>query len=55
MFLVILPIQMKKHTGLSDNMHRLIYKGVIECGPRYCPSIEDKVVRFMIKIGIRFY
>jgi tRNA uridine 5-carboxymethylaminomethyl modification enzyme len=36
------------HALIRDNLHRApIYSGQIECqGPRYCPSIEDKVVRF---------
>ncbi len=36
------------HKIIRDNLDRSpIYSGVIEgTGPRYCPSIEDKVVRF---------
>lgn len=36
------------HTIIRDNLHRApMYSGQIEStGPRYCPSIEDKVVRF---------
>ena len=38
----------KTHQIIRDNLHRSpMYSGVIEgTGPRYCPSIEDKVVRF---------
>jgi tRNA uridine 5-carboxymethylaminomethyl modification enzyme len=36
------------HRIIRDNLHRSpLYGGLIEgTGPRYCPSIEDKVVRF---------
>ena len=37
------------HELIRANLHRApMYSGRIEaeCGPRYCPSIEDKVVRF---------
>jgi tRNA uridine 5-carboxymethylaminomethyl modification enzyme len=37
------------HELIRANLHRApMYSGQIdaECGPRYCPSIEDKVVRF---------
>ena len=38
----------KSHKILSDNLRRSpLYSGRIEgLGPRYCPSIEDKVVKF---------
>ncbi|MBK8159811.1 MAG: tRNA uridine-5-carboxymethylaminomethyl(34) synthesis enzyme MnmG [Rhodospirillaceae bacterium] len=39
------------HALIRENLHRApIYSGQIEgTGPRYCPSIEDKVVRFAEK------
>ncbi|MCF6178044.1 MAG: tRNA uridine-5-carboxymethylaminomethyl(34) synthesis enzyme MnmG [Geopsychrobacter sp.] len=38
----------KTHAIIRKNLHRSpLYSGIIEgIGPRYCPSIEDKVVRF---------
>ena len=38
----------KTRMVVQDNLHRsAMYSGEIEgTGPRYCPSIEDKFVRF---------
>ena len=41
----------RTHDLIRDNLHRApMYNGAIKAsGPRYCPSIEDKIVRFAHK------
>jgi tRNA uridine 5-carboxymethylaminomethyl modification enzyme len=47
----------KTHAVIRANLHRApMYTGQIESrGPRYCPSIEDKVVRFAEKGGHQIF
>jgi tRNA uridine 5-carboxymethylaminomethyl modification enzyme len=47
----------KTHQAIRDNLHRSpLYRKEIEgTGPRYCPSIEDKIVRFADKDRHQIY
>jgi tRNA uridine 5-carboxymethylaminomethyl modification enzyme len=47
----------KTHEIIRNNLHRApLYTGLIEgTGPRYCPSIEDKVVRFAEKTAHQLF
>lgn len=47
----------KTHDIIRKNLHRSpLYAGrIIGTGPRYCPSIEDKVVKFAEKIRHQIY
>lgn len=47
----------KTHDIIRDNLNKsAMYSGQIEgTGPRYCPSIEDKIVRFSTKLEHRIF
>jgi tRNA uridine 5-carboxymethylaminomethyl modification enzyme len=47
----------KTHKIIRDNLHKSpLYSGRIKStGPRYCPSIEDKVVKFVDKCRHQIY
>ena len=47
----------KVHKIISDNIKRsAMYSGSIKgVGPRYCPSIEDKIVKFKENISIKYF
>src|SRR5690606_9613057 len=47
----------RTHKIISDNIHlSAMYSGQIEgVGPRYCPSIEDKIVRFGERDGHQIF
>ncbi len=47
----------RTHAIIRENLHRSpLYGGMIEgVGPRYCPSIEDKVVKFADKTAHQLY
>jgi tRNA uridine 5-carboxymethylaminomethyl modification enzyme len=49
--------QPETHELIRANLHRApLYSGLIESvGPRYCPSIEDKIVRFAHKTSHQLF
>ena len=49
--------QIKTHSLIFDNLDRSpLYTGIIKStGPRYCPSIETKVLNFGEEMGIHYF
>ena len=54
---LVTATQRKTHEIIRDNLHRSpLYTGRIRStGPRYCPSIEDKVVKFAEKTSHQIF
>jgi tRNA uridine 5-carboxymethylaminomethyl modification enzyme len=56
-FCYITKTNSKTHDILRSNVHRSpMYSGQIKSsGPRYCPSIEDKIIRFADKVSHQIF
>ncbi len=46
----------ESHEIIQNNLHRApMFSGIVKgVGPRYCPSIEDKIVRLRIRNATSF-